>query len=218
MSTPRVFDRLVQFDERSRAFPVRALIAEAKPRSYTWACPVWLDQGSEGACVGFSVSHEAAARPVCIPAITDATARVLYKRAQDLDDFPGSDYDGTSVLAGIKAGAEFGWYPEYRWAFGRADLALGVGYKGPAVLGVNWYDGMFDTDDGGFVHVEGELAGGHAILCRGVNVKGKYFLLRNSWGAGWGRDGDCKVSFDDMDRLLAEQGEACIPVRRGKSS
>ena len=62
--TPRVFDRLVQFDERSRAFPIRALIdADAKPRSYTWQCPVWLDQGTEGACVGFGVSHEAAARP-----------------------------------------------------------------------------------------------------------------------------------------------------------
>ncbi len=215
---PRTFDRRVQFDERSRNFPVRALLAAAvKPRSYTWPCPVQLDQGSEGACVGFSVSHEAAAKPVCIPAVTDATARALYQRARYLDEWPGEDYEGTSVLAGVKAGNEFGWYPEYRWAFGLDDLILAVGHKGPAVLGVNWHEGQMDADDRGFIHVTGPVVGGHAILCRGVNVKSKYFTLRNSWGSGWGLNGDCRISFEGMDKLLRADGEACIPVRRAKA-
>ncbi len=32
----RQFDRLIQFDERSRAFNIRALVWGKKPRSYDW--------------------------------------------------------------------------------------------------------------------------------------------------------------------------------------
>ncbi len=214
MSDPRL-DRKVQFDERSRGFPVRALIPPAaKPRSYTWSCPVVLDQGQEGACVGFSISHEAAARPCCVQDITNTSAQEIYRRARQLDEWDGENYDGTSVLAGIKAAQERGWYPSYRWAFGLQDLILALGYKGPAVLGINWYEGMFNTDDQGFVHVSGELSGGHAILANGINVKKKTVRLHNSWGRDWGWDGECFISFDDLDRLLHEQGEACIPVLR----
>lgn len=216
MSDPRL-DRRVQFDPRSRQYPIRAAIAKAaKPRSYTWSIPggLFLDQGQEGACVGFSVSHEAAARPCCVQGVTDQVARQIYKRAQQLDEWEGEDYSGTSVIAGIKAGKEKGWYEEYRWAFGLNDLIIALGYKGPAVLGINWYDGMSDTDEKGFVHVTGEIAGGHAIVAVGVNIKAKCVRLRNSWGQSWGRNGDCFISFDDLDRLLHEQGEACIPVTR----
>lgn len=211
----RVFDRRIQFDNRSRNFPIRmALPSVAPPRSYTWSCPIWLDQGSEGACVGFSVAQEAAARPVSVKNVTTDTAQWVYRRAQELDIWPGQDYDGTSVIAGIKAGKELGWYQEYRWAFGLNDLILALGYKGPAVLGINWYEGMFDTDARGLVHVTGSIVGGHAILATGVSVKKKLVRLHNSWGQDWGLGGDCYISFDDLNRLLHEEGEACIPVKR----
>ncbi len=208
-----VLDRLVEFDEASRAYPIREAVGDKPLRSYTWRCEAWNDQGREGACVGFAWSHELAARPVVLPA-SEAEALALYRRAQVLDQWPGENYEGTSVIAGAKAVQERGGLLEYRWAFGLDDLALAVGYKGPAVLGVNWYEGMFDTDADGYVRVSGRVAGGHAILCRAVSVPGQYFVLRNSWGRSWGVDGDCKVSFADMGRLLAEDGEACIPVRR----
>lgn len=214
-TTDRRLDRVVQFDPRSRQFPIRALIAKtAKPRSFTWSCTIQLNQGNEGACCGFGVSHEAAARPVCVPGITNESAHVLYKRAQDLDEWPGSDYDGTSVIAAVKAAQEKGYYPEYRWSFGLDDQILAVGLHGPGVLGVEWRDGMYDTDSDGFIHYTGDVVGGHCILCRGVNVKKKYFLLRNSWGSSWGVNGDCKISFDDMDKLIHAQGECCIPTKR----
>jgi hypothetical protein len=166
-------------------------------------------------CVGFSISHEAAAKPVVVLGITNDTARTLYHRAQVLDDYPETPpEEGTSVLAGAKAATEAKWFSEYRWGFSLDDLCLAVGHHGPAVIGVNWYTGCMDTDSDGFVHVTGDIEGGHAILCRGVNVKKRYFTLRQSWGHDWGVEGDCRISFDDLDRLLHEQGEAMIPVRR----
>jgi hypothetical protein len=210
----RKFDRCIAFDERSRNYPIRKVVSK-KPRSYTWSVGVWLDQGSEGACVGFSWAQELAARPVVCRDLTDSFARNrIYLEAQKIDEWPGEDYEGTSVLAGAKIVANLGAMAEYRWAFGLEDLRLAVGHAGPAVLGINWYDGMFDTGPDGFIRPTGALAGGHAICCFGVNQKERYFKLHNSWGRSWGRDGVALVTFDDMERLLEEQGEACVPVKR----
>ncbi len=209
---PRL-DRLVQFDPRSRAYPVRELVDGKAPRSYTWRCEAWNDQGREGACVGFAWSHELAARPVVRPT-SEAEAMAIYRRAQVLDQWPGEAYSGTSVIAGAQAVQERGGLGSYRWAFGLEDLILAVGYTGPAVLGVNWYTGMFNPGPDGYIRVTGSVAGGHAILCRGVSLKTRSFLLHNSWSRDWGQDGTCRISFDDLGRLLAEDGEACLPIER----
>lgn len=204
-------DRVVQFDERSRAFPVRT-VAKA-PRSYTWGCKQYLDQGREGACVGFSFAHELAARPK-VKTVSESLAREIYREAQQLDQWPGHDYEGTSVIAGAKALKARGYIREYRWAFGLSDLISAVGSVGPAVIGVNWYEGMFQPDRNGFIKPTGSLIGGHAILVNSVSLKLKRFKLHNSWGADWGINGGCYLSFDDMNRLLNEDGEACIIVGR----
>jgi Papain family cysteine protease len=207
-------DRLAQFDERSRAYPIRALVPKTL-RSYTWSVGAFLDQGQEGACVGFAWAHELAARPKINPVSEDLARNRIYKRAQTIDEWPGEQYEGTSVIAGAKiVQKELAGMLEYRWGFGLQDLRLGVGHEGPAVLGVNWYEGMFNTLPDGFVQVAGGVAGGHAILCYSVNNKEKYFRLHNSWGPDWGQKGTCKVRFQDMERLLDEQGEACFPVKR----
>jgi len=214
----RVFDRIPRFDERSRNFPIRALITATAPRSYTWRCSVNLDQGSEGACTGFAVSQEAAARPVVVPDITNAIAKQVYYRARQIDEWPGENYEGSSVLAAMKAGQEKGWYKEYRWAFSEPELALAVSYKGPAVLGVNWYEGMSNPDKNGLIHPTGELQGGHAIICNGFNTRKGLYRLHNSWGSAWGINGECFISRRDMALLLKQQGEACIPVVRSKEA
>jgi len=211
----RTFDRRECFDPRSRNFPIRALVPlSAEPRSRTWACPVWLNQGREGACVGFSISQEAAAAPVRVPNITNEVARKLYLSARALDGIPDELGEGTSVLAGMKAAREAGWYTEWRWAFGETDLALAISHCGPAVLGVGWYEGMMRPDARGYIHPTGKIVGGHAILCRGYSSFRKCYRLRNSWGRAWGWDADCYVTADEMRWLLSNRGEAAIPVVR----
>lgn len=213
----RTYDRLVRFDERSRAFPVRTLIGPEhmrSPRSYEWPLDLRLDQGSEGACTGFAVTHEAAADPDPVPGLDENAALAVYRRARQLDEWPGEDYSGSSVLGSVQAGVELGWYHEYRWAFGLDDLVLALGWLGPAVLGINVYEGMEETDANGHIHTDGALLGGHAIVATAVDVENVRVKLINSWSAAWGDGGACWIAYADLDRLLREQGEACIPIVR----
>lgn len=220
---PRL-DRIVHYDERSRNFPVTAVIPQTEPRSYTWPLDITLDQGREGACVGFSIAHELRAKPKIVPGVDTALAMRIYKRAQFLDPWPGEQYSGTSVLAGVKAARELGHISEFRWAFGVDDLALAVSRKGPAILGIPWYRSMYRPTmvqhplmkaPAPFIQVGGEIVGGHAILCRGYNRRYRAFVLHNSWGLGWGNGGRAWITYDDMATLLRPgQGEAVIPILR----
>jgi hypothetical protein len=220
----RRLDRIPQFDARSLNFPVRTLIPQAyPPRSYTWSVPVNLNQGAEGACVGFGFAHELAARPASVPGMTNDFARQkIYWRAQQLDPWAGGAYpnanpfyEGTSVLAGAQVCTkELKLYGAYHWAFSLDDVIMALGYKGPVVLGVNWYEGMWDTDALGFIRVRGALVGGHCILAHAVDLRNKRVSLFNSWGKNWGIGGKAWISFADLDRLLKEQGEACVPTLR----
>lgn len=229
---PRPLGRLPEFDDRSLNYPIRTMIGAAlPPRSYTWAVNTVLDQGNVGSCVGNAIAHEIAARPV-VRNVDQAFALDIYHRAQRIDPWPGENYEGTSVLAGIKTAAADGHYAEYRWAFGIDDLILALGYKGPAVLGVTWFSDMFTPDMAQVIRPTGSPAGGHAILANGISIKWPIGLakearsittidrsrsmvrLHNSWGRSWGLAGECFIAVDDLGKLLAMGGEACIPIKR----
>lgn len=217
-SDPRL-GRYPDFDERSRDYPIRTMVEGLPLRSYTWSKFVQLNQGPVGACVGFSIAHEINARPKPLPS-THQLAMDIYMSAKLIDPWPGEAYEGTSVLAGIKDAARRGYFAEYRWAFGLNDLLLAVGYKGPAVIGINWYQGMMQPDAKGFIHPTGSSMGGHAILLNQVKVSEEWVFLPNSWG-NWGIPQTagqvphgCKLSFTDLERLLKEDGDAVIPTIR----
>lgn len=221
-------NRIVQFDDRSRHYMARALLTadQQSPRTQLWTIPTRspvLDQGQEGACVGFGVTNELRFRPVPVHGLDETFARQrIYWEAQKIDPWPGGSYpgaspvyEGTSVLAGVKAASNLGFYGEYRWAFGEPDLALAVSYLGPVILGLNWYSGMFRPDpDDHYIQPTGTIEGGHCILCIGVNVRSSYYTLYNSWGPTWGRNGRARISRTHMAKLLAENGEACLISQR----
>jgi hypothetical protein len=211
---PRL-DRVPQFDERSRDYPIRDLIGIPSLRPRMWRLLERLDQGREGACVGFGWAHELNATPVRVKA-TDEDARAIYRRAQQLDEWPGEAYEGTSVLAGAKAVAERGHLVAYRWAFGLDDVLATLAAHGPVVIGVNWHRGMFNTDAGGYIKPTGDVLGGHCVCLRGLRRRrgGWDVIGRNSWGRGWGVAGDFKMRAEDLEQLLAARGDACVPVTR----
>lgn len=219
-----------RFDERSRSYPIRTLITKPiKRRNKLWSIGPILDQGREGACVGFGWTAEALSTPVKVnldrvkspitPAPPYGFAISLYKSAQKIDEWEGDNYSGTSVLAGAKAMVQFGLLREYRWAFNIEDVTDAVLAKGPVVLGIPWYSGMYKAP-GGVLSVAGDVVGGHCITVVGYRVSDPRiggedgFLLQNSWGAGWGENGVALIRKSDLEKLLANDGEACVPVRR----
>lgn len=169
----------------------------------------WGDQGSAPQCVAYSWLHWAADSPDRIPPTHDP--HLIYRRAQQLDEWAGENYDGTSVRAGAKALQERGWIGEYLWASTVHDAIAAVLELGPLVAGTAWYDGMFRPDPAThIIRPTGRVAGGHAYVLNGVSRARGLFRVKNSWGRDWGSYGRAWISFDDFDRLLGEDGEACF--------
>lgn len=223
-SDPRL-TRMPHLDPKSLAYGIKALFTPAtKLKTKTWRCKDYFDQGNEGACTGFAVTHELAAQPTRIGGLSNKFAREeIYWEAQKIDPFDGGAYpgaevfmEGSTVLAAVKVAKSLGYIEEYRWAMSVKDLALAIGNVGPAILGVRWYEGMFKPAACGMLHPTGEIVGGHAILCRGYNAKKRTFLVHNSWGKNWGDEGTARIHWDDMQTLLAKNGDACIPTRRAR--
>lgn len=220
---PRL-DRLVEKDEKSQAYPVMGTIVTADDPfvSKLWDLDAFLDQGQEGACVGFGCTHELIADPIPVKGLDAPFAREkIYFEAQKIDPWPGGAYpgaspfyEGTSTLAGVKITQSLGYVSQYRWCDNVDDMRRVVGNYGPVVIGVNWYSGMFNPDSNGFIHVTGYIAGGHCLIVIGVDEEEGCFILHNSWGSDWGQGGRCKISFADMARLLAEDGDAIVLVIR----
>lgn len=203
-------------------YPIEGVLDDDQQKvvSRTRSIGPTLDQGRQGACVGFGWTDELAAKPVAVRGAGQATAVPLYYACQRGDQFAGGEYPGASPVSSgttVEAGAQVltaaGHYLEYRWARTEREVALAVGHKGPVVIGVNWYEGMEDPDSDGFIRKTGDVLGGHCVLVFGINARGGYYKIQNSWGPGWGQDGTCRISRDDLGALLDEQGDACLPVR-----
>ena len=226
----RRLDWVPRFDEDSRAYAIRSAIAPTTIKSKRWTPGPILDQGREGACVGFALTAEALATPVRVDLARVAAeiprgpvpfAHSVYRSAQRIDEWEGEAYEGTSVLAGVKVMRKLGLVREYRWAFGVNDVVLALITTGPVVLGTYWYDGMYEAPDG-VVRPGGPVVGGHAYLAVAYNHSSDHpdllgertITIQNSWGWGWGRNGLAEITVADLGMLLANDGEACVPFRR----
>lgn len=219
-----------RFDDRSRMYGIRPLLGTSKKKKKPtfWQEGTVLDQGAEGACVGFGWLAEIIAKPV-VPdeqpteEVGNHLAQFYYEEAKKLDEWEGQDYEGTSVLAGAKVMKKYGLISEYRWCFNIDDIIDAVATQGPVVIGIPWYNSMYTTNSQGLCGVSGEKVGGHCITLTGYDpakVFGRQtvevFRWRNSWGEEYGVNGSGYIRVSDLRKLFAEGGEACIPIVRNK--
>ena len=235
--------RLVGHQDR-RSFELYAVterleaVRKAQRKGKTWRRGAQLNQIG-GSCVGFSLGTERAADPAPV-AVTDEECLALYRRAQELDPWPETGpgrEEGTSILAGAKAGVEAGWFDRYEWCLTVDDtvdvLTLptkGAGERyGPLIAGVAWTHRMSEPDEDGFIEPTGQLEGGHAICIRGVRLAAKrhgkpvdepVFVLTNTWGPGYGDDGEVLMTASSFERAADPGGgnpfEVYVPIRRTK--
>lgn len=225
----RVLDWRPNHDPRSLAPEHRVFAAHlpvfdgALPLSkhYRPVRPV-LDQGREGACVGHGVTNVLRHHPRVRLRVLDAQqlAFGMYYGSRRIDEWPGEDYDGTSVNAGMKLARELGLLVSWRWCVGAGEVrdALLLG-QGPVAIGIPWSESMYVTGPHGLVTVTGAQVGGHCLMVDGYSrrathdgVSGPFFRWQNSWGPSYGVGGYGFVPFDTMVQLLAEIGEAAVVV------
>lgn len=205
-------------DERRLGNAPFALAARAesiltnKPlRSHAWKRKAWLDQGREGACTGFGAAHALSAGQYPVP-VTNGIAQGYYEGAKRYDEWPGENYDGSSVL-GVMEYLHHETYNlrAYWWATTLDEVLHAVAFYGPVEMGTWWYAGMMRTDGDGRIHLSGDRVGGHAYCVGAVDMRTSLVRIDQSWGRDWGKDGCAWLSFEELEALLRAQGECALP-------
>jgi hypothetical protein len=203
-------------DPRDANFPMRAALPTApSTRTYRYwnANGWWGNQLDTPQCVAYAWAHWLEDGPVPQSGVAPILhPQGIYEEAQLVDEWPGEDYDGTSVRAGAKVLKNAGFVSEYRWATKLEEVVAALLDVGPVVVGFNWYEDMFTPDEAGLIHLGGALVGGHGFVLDGISTPHKLFRMKNSWGRDWGHDGFAYLAFEDVDHLLHEDGEACLAV------
>lgn len=218
-------------DPRSLNHLMRAVLpTTVEPKPKTWSIPkVWLDQGQTNECVPHGWTHNLIASPRPDSKATfdqgETYAHLIYPKIQAIDPWAGTPHDGTSVLSAAQYLHGLGQFESYKWCTSVEDIRDAVITTGPVPIGIPWLESMFDPKPSGLLTVDGNEAGGHCTLVRGyhpaMRIPGEdyskrfeVFRVRNSWGRGWGKDGDYLIRVEDLRDLLKTWGEACVAINQ----
>lgn len=65
--------------------------------------------------------------------------------------------------------------------------------------GMYVYEDFYNYKSGVYKHTTGNYLGGHAVVICGYNDSGKYWIVKNSWGTGWGESGYFRIAYGDCN-------------------
>jgi hypothetical protein len=179
-------------------------------------CNLYLDQGDEPSCTGFAMAHYLATRPALSEKqVTAPMARYLYQLAKTFDQWPGEDYEGSSIVGVVRAAMSLGYIDHVTYISNADDFFYVLRYEDAALVGSSWYSGMMEPDSSNSIHVSGDVLGGHAYLTNIISKKsGKGVMIHQSWGVSWGLFGKAWISFDDVYRLFETPIEVALPHKK----
>jgi hypothetical protein len=200
-------------DPRDAKHPMRPhLPKEITVASKFYRTGALLDQGDTPQCVGYAWAQFLQSEPLMTT--TGPDAPTIYHQAQLNDEWPGENYEGTSVRGGAKALTQASRLNRYVWAANALDVRDWLITTSTVVMGTDWRSGMSAPNPTtGLLKLSGAVAGGHAYLICGYDAPRNWFQIINSWN-GWGlnNSGVAYIAFADVDRLIRSQGEACAAL------
>jgi hypothetical protein len=161
-----------------------------------------------------------------VPDSSCVSPQMFYDMARRYDEWPGDKYSGSSARGAMKGWHKHGVCTQQSWPSnkrkGNRRLAPGrwqeatlrplgayfrVNHKdlvamhcAIAEVGVlyatsNVHSGWDSVDETGHIDYKDDYVGGHAFAIVAYDDIG--FWIQNSWGAGWGKKGFGRVSYDD---------------------
>lgn len=211
--------RHVLHDSRSRRYAAPA----KDPRKltsvrHTVNIPI-MDQGNVGSCTGHAGTAAIASdvfwsggAVVLQNQDPHEYAVDLYSEATRLDPWPGQyepDDTGSDGLSIAKALQGRGLVSGYTHAFS-LEAALTALAERVVLIGSSWLDEMYRVTAEGHVMVGGPVVGGHEFALDELDVERQRVWIRNSWGTSWGVEGRGWISWDELGRLLADDGDCTI--------
>jgi C1A family cysteine protease len=123
---------------------------------------------------------------------------------------PEMDYYYTATN-GSCANAASGWQQDaYRigaWSYAcvspSADAIKSalINY-GPLATMFQVYSDFLSYKSGIYSYTTGSYLGNHAVLIVGYDDVGQYFIVKNSWGTGWGESGFFKVAYSECNSVV----------------
>jgi len=70
--------------------------------------------------------------------------------------------------------------------------------SGPLVTTFNVYSDFYSYDGGIYEYTTGTYEGGHAVLIVGYDDVNQCFIVKNSWGSGWGESGYFRIAYSEL--------------------
>jgi hypothetical protein len=141
-------------------------------------------------CVGWSFEQFCEAAPMMTKPGA-VTGYYWYDLAQDNDEWPGRNYEGSSVRGMMKGAEKKGVIKSYTWGSSHEESAHWLLYGfGTLIVGSNWYAEMSEVDSKGFMREPASSLstpiGGHAYLIFWYDEKEDAYWTRNTWGTAFG--------------------------------
>ena len=211
--------RHIYHDSRSKLYTFQPYFKTVSSVVHQRFIPI-LDQGNVGSCTGNAGIGALATDPLykTLPqaskySLDESGAVKLYSDAETIDGdgpYPPNDH-GSYGLSIAKALKNAGIISGYQHTFTLNDALLAL-CTYPILVGMNWYEGMFNPAPDGRVTISGPLAGGHEIVAREIDATNQRVWFDNSWGTSWGVQGRFYLTFNDLGTLLNQRGDVIVLI------